>query len=368
MLTEFKKNGCRYVIDQRKMKNDDFVFYKFEPNLKVYNFIVKKNGKNFFFKGNGTHSFDIPELFSACLAKEVGLNSVEQYPAVFIDKNGQKFEGVISRDYVLDRENTEIINAKKLLKLYAKKMKISSFEEKANVMVLCSFDDDISQDKFRSFNNIETHVNAIKMLVNGYNESNSTRKMTYMPNIAKELQKQLLFYYLISNEDSYCYNIEYQTIQKGQEFIIDVCPVFDNSYSFLLKSFNKRVYETYESLSPKALKEHVEIATVSTFFPFGVFQYDKYQSNRNTIASDIVKLLSHDKELLEFYNNLKNVDIEKLFTKLKVDNGYTFIKEKEIKIATELFKATVKQIERERLLQKSLKSINIELCDKEMNF
>ena len=114
MLEEFEKIDNRYIID---FKKHEILINPKQPIQKKYNLRVKMDEKIYYFKGNGVYSYDKSELFCDQIAKEVGLKTISPVPAYFINDKGNYIEGILSKDYLENRKNTEIVNGYQLLKV-----------------------------------------------------------------------------------------------------------------------------------------------------------------------------------------------------------------------------------------------------------
>lgn len=347
MFSQFKKQNNRLVIEQEG-HSENIHFYKFLPDLEVYNLIYKADGKRFYFKGNGHHSFDVPELFCCALANKLNLGSIQPEPALFVDKNGKQFPGIISQDFIADRANTEIISAADILKFY----QFSCSTPTQLLSLITDNNNEKAKIEARRFNNIESHFKAIKTFVLEQNKKHPQKPLSIAPDLIKTLKKQQLFYFLVSNEDCYSHNIQYQITKQENGYVLSLCPVFDNSYTLMLKSFTNKIYHDYENVSRDVFTKYVENGLETVNMPFGVYEKNIYKSSRNSVAMDLAALLLKDEALMEFYQSFKAIKFDKLFEELVQTKQYDFIGAKDIDIATITLGESIAQLERGLQYQK----------------
>ncbi|PKK95957.1 MAG: hypothetical protein CVV59_01045 [Tenericutes bacterium HGW-Tenericutes-4] len=316
-LHKRKKIDGRYLIEE---VNSDISFYKFIDKKQIFNFLVKGE-KNEYFKANGRHSFDVSELFACAIANAAGYKIVEQFPAVYIDKKGKQYQGVISEDYIKDREKVEVILSAIVLKTYFNN-NVLRVEENA----------------------IENHYNAAKAYIKNINKikNKKDKKLELDNNFVKDLQKLRLFGFLIGTEDLWPNNIEF-FIENN---ILKVSTPLDFSYSFLIKSFSSNLRINFrDGLSQKEKQELVENKLELINMPFKVFSENAEDNNRFTAAQETAKMLLMDDELKEFYNNFKKLDVKQVLTTWQKNNEYNFIEDEDIELASLVVKTSIKQIE-----------------------
>lgn len=346
MVFPFKKQDGRFVINEKTFAKK-LDFYKFYPEGQFYNLICTVDKKRYYFKGNGHHTFDVPELFCAAIANKVGIETLQPQPAVFIDKKGVKYTGIVSPDFIEDRTNTEVFNSLGILKYYLMNTNNDYYEMDCEEVMY----------ELRRLNTIENHLQAINFFVQNTNLRLTDRKIEISPTLKQTLKKQQLFYFLMSNEDCYARNIEYQIKQVDNRYVFDVCPVFDNSYSLTLKSFRNKIYDDYENLSRAAFKKQLENGLDQVNIPFGVFEKPTYKPVRSSTALDIATVLLKDPVLMDFYRRFKSVNFKNLFTEFTKSNQYDFIQEKDIDIAAMTLEQTITQLNQAIDCQKVVSSL-----------
>jgi len=309
------KNG-RYILKESDKK---IYSYKFNKEDKIYNFIIDSK-PNEYFKGNGKHTFDVPELFASELGSFAGLKIVKQYPATYIDKEGNIYDGVISKDYVENREKTEVINSQ-----------IPLYEYFGNVTLL-------------KLNAIEYYYKSAKQYIEERNKkiNKSKKQIKLDENFVKDLQKLRLFGFICGAEDLWAQNIDFYI----ENNVLKLAPALDFSYSFLLKSFSSNLRQNFNNnISKQEKLKLVEKELDNIKMSLKVFEENALNNDRLLAAVETAQVLLMDEELMSFYLKLKKIDVLSFLTNFKENNNYKFISENDLELASLVFKTSIKQIE-----------------------
>lgn len=303
-----QKNG-RFVIEYEKIKDKMFLT-NFNYDKERFNFYyVNDNGKRIYFKGNGRHSFDIPELFCAQIAKKIGMDFIDPYPAVFLDEFGDEIEGIISEDYVKDRENTTIISGRNLKYNY-----IPTNTVTGHFVGACIYTNEI-KNKFG-------------------------KAVEVANDLLDQLKIQALFYFMTMQEDCYVYNFNYYI--KDNIFNLDV--IADNSYSLLLNTGTARFLNDNSNFDQEEYFKDLEETIKSYKTPFNL--EDNNLSNKQTFEVFAKEILKNP-VLKEFYNKLRQINLNQLLTEYKKQNPELNIQNIHIKQADFVFEHQKKEMQRE---------------------
>jgi len=310
------KRYGRYVIDEL---NEKVFPYKFDKKNGIYILIIGGE-PNEYFKGNGKHTFDVPELFASELGTFAGLKIVKQYPAIYINKDGNKYNGIVSKDYVTNREKTEVINSQIVLYDYFK-----------NIELL-------------KLNAIEYYYKSAKQYIEERNKKiNKKQKQIKLDeNFVKDLQKLRLFGFICGAEDLWAQNIDFYI----ENNVLKLAPALDFSYTFLLKSFSSNLRENFNvNISKQEQIKLVEKELENIKMPLKVFEENASNNDRLLAAKETAQMLLMDEELMSFYLKLKKIDALSFFTNFKESNNYEFILKSDLELASLVFKTSIKQIE-----------------------
>lgn len=352
-LKNLKKIEDRYVID---CAEHEILINPQLPEKKKYNFRVMLNGEIYYFKGNGFYSCDKSELFCCEIAKHLGLKTINPVPAMFIDWKGNKIEGILSKDYIEDRDNTEVFLGYHILNVYkdhkmGEKFDLEDFYKRQATAELPVI--------LKSWNNLEGYYNAIKILKTKI-ASFYPYEVTLEENLFENLAKNLMFYFVTSNEDCWSHNIEFLlTKTKKDKILISLAPITDNSISLLLKSFKFDYQNLNKNITDNELQNVVDNVMQQIKIPFSVFSKTILKVNRDSVALEIAKLIKRNTDLKEFYNNLKNLDVAGILNNFK--EKLSHVTDTEVKIASMTYKNSIKQLD---TALKSLDIFNVFKVDK----
>lgn len=343
-----KKVNNRYVIEEKDNDNS-LSFYKYDERVDTYNLLLKRNNKAYFFKGNGKHSLDVPELIVSALAKEVDLNFVMQYPAVFIDKNGKQIFGVISEDYVENRQKTEVFNFTKVYRDYIKSLGINQKD----------YDEFMLKKIYMRANSIESTFKGIKHLVRDL-DARHNFKLEIAKNLSQEIKKQHIFNFAILNEDFHSHNIE-GCVTDGKT--LSLAPSMDFGYSLLIKSFSSKIRDNFSSIEKADAVRQIKNDARNANCPFAVFEpvniseilkdFNRVQdkNSREKVAKDLTYLIEQNDELKDFYNKLIKVNLKEVLKNYIQENNYDFIADSDIEIAHLAFEASKEQLREAMMAQ-----------------
>ena len=162
-----------------------------------------------------------------------------------------------------------------------------------------------------------------------------------------DLCKYLIFYFVTCNEDCYAHNFEFILTKENENTIkIALAPLTDNSISLLIKSFKFDYKNLSPAISDDKLEDVVKAVLDKARMPLSVFEKNTEVYRRNRVAIEIARLLNSNTKLKDFYLQLKSINTNELFKSYKQKNGYNFIDDLDIKVASMAYKNSIQQIER----------------------
>lgn len=319
-----KDENGRIILPEVKAE-----FYKVGIDNGVINFYFNLNGKRYYFKANSKYTLDVSELLSKALSDKVGVDSVEMMPAVY-KLDDELLYGVISQDFVKDRSKTETMSGKKLLSMFQQD---SEFVEQVF--------------KRQRYNTIEHHIKALK-IIKANIEYTAAANLSFKLDrqIPSKLKQQLLYSYIIANQDCHAQNIEYMVYadDKNQK-TISLAPLFDNSMSFLIKGHKPGVSENFHSLSKEQQKNQIEERLDEVNFPFQVKQSSCSTNDRVLLSREIAELIANDRKLADLFQRIKSTDKRDIFKQYRQKNNFKFITDEQIEIAALVVEGSVRAIE-----------------------
>ena len=334
-----EKKDNRLVIDSKKCE----IVYQSKSEKKRYNLRLKMDNQIYYFKGNGFYSYDKSELICDEIASQVGLNTIHPVAAYFVDSNGNYIEGILSKDYLEDRKNTEVISGYQFLHLYNQMLLGQKFDIHKFFNTVLTKDE---MTHLKIYNNLQAYKKSIKLFAQSLQNFNPNFKLEVDKELIKDLSKYFIFYFLTNNEDCYAHNIEFILKKTNENTIkMSLAPLTDNSISLLLKSFKFDYKNLPENLSSKELENKLESIYNVVNMPLSVFEKRNVKFHRESIAVELAKLIMQNDSLKEFYNQMKSIDLEKCLANLKQTKQYQFISDYDIKIAKMTYEHAIKQVE-----------------------
>ena len=329
MFSNLPTEKQRVVIDARQT---EAVKIRVEADRGVLNVRVNINGKNYYFKANSMITKDAPEIMGTSLARALGLKAVNMQEAIFIDTNGKRYKGVVSPDYVENRKTTEVVNGETLIRKY------------------------LTESEFIRAGAMEYHFKALRILRNRYNFLKPEKQqLRFEDKLGLNFAKYAVFYALISNQDTNSHNFDYMIEhQKGGKKVLSLAPIFDCSYSFLMKSFRGDIYSQitsdFDDFDKLRLRDHLARIPMA-------LQIEADENNiktRDNLFTSLAKLIIKNKELEEFFNQAKEFDVKKFFTDLYQSKTHPSISQKDVELAYFVFQENVEHLEEHIGLQKTI--------------
>lgn len=340
MLEKLKKLDNRYTID---LKEHEVLINPKQPIQKKYNLKVKLDKKIYYFKGNGIFSYDRSELLCNQIANQVGLKTINPVPAYYVNEKENYIEGILSKDYIEDRKGIEIITGYQLLSLYVNMIKSKKFD------IHHFFKKKINKEEtinLRIHNNLQTYQKSLKVFQKALQDFNPNFKLEIDDDLIYDLCKYQVFYFATCNEDCYAHNVEFVLTKTSENTIkIGLAPLTDNSISLLIKSFKFDHNDLEPSISDDKLNTIVKSVMSKIRMPFSVFEKQTENYRRDRIAIEIAKLMNINPKLKDFYLQLKSINPSELFNSYKEKNGYDFIDNFDIRVASMAYNNSIKELE-----------------------
>lgn len=217
--------------------------------------LENNQSKRFLFKDNSIGTVDFAEVFVSYLAKKVGVDCVNVYPATMVDEKGYKIDGILSESYLNGKQNAETIKAKD---------------------VICG-----------GYNCVCVYLDRLSYVKNAVIADDTQTKMN----------KMVLFDFLTFQLDRDARNIEFYStkLDSGKKYI-SLAPMFDNSWVFFAQdviTFNliyDKICESEELNSHSKEKANKEV-------------FDWLKNNKNVSISDMILIM----EPTERYNKSENI-------------------------------------------------------------
>ena len=268
------KNG-RFVIDEKL----DNVEYLPTGNNSIKFFFG--DNKRYFGKCDSFVSTSDYEIFASYLAEHIGLNAVKYYPSVF-KVDGAEFNGVICEDFTQNNKHAKI--------------KSSWFYKDSNLP-----------------NTIENQLMQIESYAYNLSKDQSKSYIFDKRKAQNELLKLLIFDFCLLQADRAPRNIEYLIKQNGENFEIELAPIFDNSAILCQENSvaKKKVIECLQNNNP---------------LPENIFDNKTYLLGINNkmdikgIAKEIKRLQLFNPYVKTMLTKLKNIDFEAVKDKIKQEN------------------------------------------------
>lgn len=277
-------------------------------------FYLNDDGERIYFKADGPFSIAGKEILGSILNNKLGLPKFEPMPAYYT-KGKKTYFGIISKDYVKNRENTEVISLKALCQLY-KIDEHFSVEEILNILNL--------------------HVKKSK--------EDFAKNLVIDPNLENNLKKLALFFYISGQQDSNKKNIEFVVEKKDNNYHLSLAPFIDNSISF----FRLIKYDIPYNQVLNYAKSTIE--QMKFFFSIKNIKDNSNYLFYNHLTELANEIVAND-ELKEMFKKIYNLNFkEEVFAYLR-ENNIT-LRESHVVSAVNYFVAA-KSLLAERVMQLS---------------
>lgn len=276
-----KKNSIgRIEIKMEDIKDSiSFSVIKKDYSKLVFSFV--KDNVTYFFKSNSKYSYDQNEVLATILLTQNGVKTNETEFCSFLAK-GKKYDGIISKDIIQDRKNTELINYEHVYDLY---------------------------------HNIDFCVDFIYRRVKDYCEDNN---LTMSKNLYNDLSILSLIYYITGQQDYTHRNVEFE-IKKNEngEKVLSLMPFIDKSITFFSVIDDEN---TFNKISLKKIKENPKKQTHQLVygFMFDTYEFELYTHNRmvKELAINILK----NKKLENVFRKFANFDFRNAIKEYTISN------------------------------------------------
>jgi len=259
----------------------------------------------FLFKANSLGTIDECEILSHYIAKAVGVDSVNVFPAVFIDDKGNYLTGVLSEDFIKDRQKSENIRTSNIVGSGIGNGVYNHVKCLQNLAV-----ESLKQNKF--------------LLIDEHIETN--------------LLKMCLFDYLTFQKDRAKRNIEYiyeKNDMEDNSGTIYLAPMFDNSWMFYAhhtSMFNEIFNDLLQCKNEKERFEYLNQKTKNFNFEFFVKTTSFFIGSQKTIfTNELCAQILKNERLYDVYINFKNLNLNKIQQQIqkelnfKIDDDLIFV-------------------------------------------
>lgn len=261
-----------YNFGEFKFKREEFV--NFWVSSKVY--------KKSFFKMNDSVNDDLAEIIYSLLAQELGIDVVDVYPAIRLDKDGNVKKGVLVENFISSPTKTKEIPADKLLEEFGGN---------------------------NAINNIENLVKAYVNLAKHY-KKHSKKEVVFDDAATKhKLLCMHLLDVLTFNTDRHKHNIAFLLTENKDKIVIEMSKIYDNSFAFRLNKFRtskRRNFVSFKRLN----KDRFD------YFKLSINQY-QINSRYNELLEELADYSKTDVSFYKMYNEIINYDINNLFERFK---------------------------------------------------
>lgn len=240
------------------------------------NFFVETDYGRFYFKSNGIYSDENNEILTAILINGIKFSNYKPVPCCFIDRDEEKYFGILSKDCVKNRASTEIISYQRI----------------------------ISKSKL---NNSFLSVENIMLELENFIKDKPNLKLD--ENILNDLKKLCLFYYITGQADLAERNIEFEITKNKNIKTISLATYVDNSINF----FDEVNYKS----SCFEINKYAKDVFASAYFGFMLNNFPKNLFTANRIICDLANEIVINPELKELYEKIKNFDFKAEIDKYK---------------------------------------------------
>lgn len=297
-----KRNQDGYLVIDEKSVEPKFV----QSDKRVWLFF-ENDGKRYFFKGENFVTNADYEILAGYIADAVGIDAVKYFPAVFVDKGGNKIRGVACEDYTKGGQNLKL-----------------------NGQALVSYCQ-------AQGNTIENQIEGLENFLIDAQAKFKGKIIYNKRKIQNSLFKMLIFDTFTLNTDRAPRNIEYLLKKVDQNvWEVSLAPIYDNSQIFGSESFEKRIsivnsIDNDAPLPQKVLK--------NTKLLFGTEDCTDFES----VAKIISKQAMFNPYLKIVTENFKKLDLDELYNQITKENPGYKITGDTIKIAKKVLDGTIKE-------------------------
>jgi len=299
-----KRNQDGYLVIDEKTVEPKFV----QSDKRVWMFF-ENDGKRYFFKGENFVTNTDYEILAGYIAGAVGIDAVKYFPAVFVDKDGNKIRGVMCEDYTNGGQNLKINGQ--------------------TVLSYCQSQGNTVENQIEGLENFLTCAQAGFKGQILYNR----RK------IQNSLYKTLIFDVFTLNTDRAPRNVEY-LLKKVDKNVweVSLAPMYDNSQIFGTDSFEKTasVLDSIENNTPLPKKVMQE-----TNLLLGIGDCTDFES----VAKKISQQSAFNPFLKMVTENFKKLDLVELYSQITKENSGYQISSETLNIAKKVLDGTVKENE-----------------------
>ena len=256
----------------------------------------------FLFKANKLGTNDECEILANYIAKEVGVSSVNVFPAVFVDEHGNCIEGILSEDFIENRQKDESIKSSMIIG-----------KGIGNV--------------------VYNHVKGLQILALKSIKQNKFLEIDEY--IETDLLKMCLFDYLTLQKDRAKRNIEYIVEKDVFGGKIKLAPLFDNSWMFYAhhsSMFNEIYAQLMECKNKEERLEFLKEKTFNFSFEFSVKSSTFIRGSQKTIlANELAAEIVKNNELYDVFTKFKDLNLYELQKKIqkeinfKIDDDLIFV-------------------------------------------
>lgn len=278
-----KNSFGRIEIKMEDIKNSVRFFPIKQDRTKLI-FAFDNDNKTYYFKANSRFSYDQNEVLASLLLSQNGVKTNEPEFCSFI-ANGKKYNGIISKDIVENRKNTEIINYEHIFDIY---------------------------------NGIDLCVDYIEGRVQLYCQNHNIKAD---PNLYDDLSIRSLVFYITGQQDFNHRNIEFE-IKKDEagEKVLSLMPIIDKSITFFATIDDKDDNNAFNKITFKQVKEYPKACTHALIYGFmfdtNEFELNEHRRNITELAMNILK----NKKLETVFRSFANYDFKKAIKEYTLNN------------------------------------------------